>query len=688
MVGAVTRSKAASHQPHRNNADQPDAGDIQPLPSEPAPTSPPSVDNRSHSVRDPDGDEDMKGDVDEDPSLAESVRPPAYFPPVDLEAWNASDLRKLQLGDSFAFSKLKAFIMPGAPVVWGTQRADLPLAEQSTPAVLASEFVMNSDSILCHRSRNGPPCIVVPDSLKAFVLRRHHGIPLAGHSGRRKVLKTIRTRYWWKGTNRDVTRWIRACLVCRRRKTPRPLHAGQPRSNPLPPYPWHTAAIELVGPLNETIAGDKYLLTILDTFTRWVIAVPIRSKESHVVADALYRNLLTKHGCPSVIYSDQGTEFVNAGLKSMCKSWGIRKLETTGWQPQANPVERVHRWLNASLATLRQKFGGEWNNYVDDAVFAYNTSIHDTTGFAPFKLLYGRHPTLPDDLLFGTQSERSFDVESEYSIYCSQQQAIAYKALIANQTDMATRNRLCRDTHQQDVAFNPGEQVLYWQPASGKPSFGPSQNDDLLGSSDAPADDGRPMANAAKKHMHPWTGPHVITRGVDDNHFEFLHSKTGRTVTSHLNRLTRFFPWSDDLPSPSPEFDAERKWKTSGDIPADSTVLVEVVTNTNTSLVPFRVGRLISIASHPDQDGRITVQWLGNRSDNARGTYRPSWRTPSSRIYYSNTPTHQVDVPHATSLLRHHVILHSFPLLASLKLPNGVLRAAQSSGRSLFPLFE
>jgi hypothetical protein len=56
-----------------------------------------------------------------------------------------------------------------------------------------------------------------------------------------------------------------------------------------------------------------------------------RSKEAHVIADALYRHLLTKHGCPSVIYSDQGTEFVNLGLKTMCKTWGIRKLETTGW---------------------------------------------------------------------------------------------------------------------------------------------------------------------------------------------------------------------------------------------------------------------------------------------------------------------------------------------------------------------
>jgi hypothetical protein len=98
------------------------------------------------------------------------------------------------------------------------------------------------------------------------------------------------------------------------------------------------------------------------------------------------------------------------------------KLETTGWQPQANPVERVHRWLNHALTTLRPKFGGEWNNYVDAAVFSYNTSVHDTTGYAPFKFLYGRHPTLPDDFLFGILAESAFEIEADYAAASSSRQ--------------------------------------------------------------------------------------------------------------------------------------------------------------------------------------------------------------------------------------------------------------------------
>jgi hypothetical protein len=112
----------------------------------------------------------------------------------------------------------------------------------------------------------------------------------------------------------------------------------------------------------------------------------------------------------------------------------------------------------------------------------YSPITPDTTGFAPFKLLYGRHPTVPEDLLFGIPSTQSFTNEEKYAIYCSQQQqAEAYRMMLKNQTVVATRNRLCRETFQTDVIFNPGEQVLYWQPASGKAkSSEPSHNDDAL----------------------------------------------------------------------------------------------------------------------------------------------------------------------------------------------------------------
>jgi hypothetical protein len=57
---------------------------------------------RFRSVRIPDSDVDDtastdSSEEDEDTTLAQNVPPPAYFPPIDLEAWNAEELRKLQM---------------------------------------------------------------------------------------------------------------------------------------------------------------------------------------------------------------------------------------------------------------------------------------------------------------------------------------------------------------------------------------------------------------------------------------------------------------------------------------------------------------------------------------------------------------------------------------------------------------
>jgi len=80
----------------------------------------------------------------------------------------------------------------------------------------------------------------------------------------------------------------------------------------------------------------------------------------------------------------------------MCKRWSIRQIKTTGWQPQANPVERVHRWLNSSMTTLSSAFGNDWDTCVDAVIFSFNTSYHEATGFSPYNLVYGRQPMLPD----------------------------------------------------------------------------------------------------------------------------------------------------------------------------------------------------------------------------------------------------------------------------------------------------
>ena len=78
---------------------------------------------------------------------------------------------------------------------------------------------------------------------------------------------------------------------------------------------WEVVGMDLIGPLRETARGNKYILTITDLFTKWVIAEPLQSKQSTEVAAALVSKLYT-FGMVRKIISDRGREFVNeVGLR-------------------------------------------------------------------------------------------------------------------------------------------------------------------------------------------------------------------------------------------------------------------------------------------------------------------------------------------------------------------------------------
>ena len=68
--------------------------------------------------------------------------------------------------------------------------------------------------------------------------------------------------------------------------------------------------VDLIGPLPLTTKGNKYVITITDLFTKWVVAYPLSDKSGPSVARALVKMFHT-HGPPSKIMTDQGREFVN-----------------------------------------------------------------------------------------------------------------------------------------------------------------------------------------------------------------------------------------------------------------------------------------------------------------------------------------------------------------------------------------
>ena len=107
---------------------------------------------------------------------------------------------------------------------------------------------------------------------------------------------------------KDISLYIQSCTTCQRvnNRMERPAHSLHPIEVN---SPWHRIGIDLIGPLPLTTSGNSYIVTCSDYFTKW----PEAAAMAATVAKFLYQ-LITRHGNPTIIQSDQGREFVNQVL--------------------------------------------------------------------------------------------------------------------------------------------------------------------------------------------------------------------------------------------------------------------------------------------------------------------------------------------------------------------------------------
>jgi transposase InsO family protein len=144
--------------------------------------------------------------------------------------------------------------------------------------------------------------------------------------------------------------------------------------------------------------GNRYVLVCLDLFTNWIEIAPLKTLEASETAEAIFKIIILRHGCPHRILTDQGTQFSSNLFKHLCSKYGIKKVQTSALHPQTNgKVERFNRYLVNTLSIITDKNQLNWDEMLDYCVFAYRTTINATIEETPFFLIYGRDAVLPQD---------------------------------------------------------------------------------------------------------------------------------------------------------------------------------------------------------------------------------------------------------------------------------------------------
>ena len=112
------------------------------------------------------------------------------------------------------------------------------------------------------------------------------------------------------------------------------------------------------------------------------------------MADILVDNIILRFGMPLVIHSDQGREFENGLMKSLCALLGCTKTRTAPYHPESDGmIERFNRtclmMLSMFVNDKRHSPNDNWNELLPFVMHAYRTSVHEFTGYSPFRLMMG-----------------------------------------------------------------------------------------------------------------------------------------------------------------------------------------------------------------------------------------------------------------------------------------------------------
>ena len=114
-----------------------------------------------------------------------------------------------------------------------------------------------------------------------------------------------------------------------------------------------------------------------------VFAIP--NQEAVTVAEKLVEEVFCRFSIPEQLHSDQGRQFEGKLMQDVCRLLHIDKTRTTAYHPQSDGlVERLNRTLLSMLAATVHEHPGDWDKKLRLVCMAYNTSVHQSTGFSPF----------------------------------------------------------------------------------------------------------------------------------------------------------------------------------------------------------------------------------------------------------------------------------------------------------------
>jgi len=353
--------------------------------------------------------------------------------------------------------------------------------------------------------------VVIPTVMVAEILRQLHNDVTGGHLGIQKLQAKVKDRFYWLGWFGDVKRWCSECVDCGSRKA-----GGKQWRAPLQSVvalrPHERVALDILGPLPETPKGNKYIVVIGDYFSKWTEAFPLPNQEAETVAKLLVEQWVCRFGAPRIIHTDQGRNFESRLFKEVCQLLNIHKTRTSPYHPQSDGmVERFNRTLASMLSLFVDENQANWDILLPYVMMAYRSSVHSSTGFTPYKVVFGKEIILPVDVMLNLGGGERFSSVSEYVSRLLETLSTVVEAVKGHQLRASVKQKGEYDFRAHFQYYSEGE--LVW--VRGKVR----------------------KKGLCPKLQRRFKGPYKVTERITEVLYRLVPVEGGTEIVVHFNRL-------------------------------------------------------------------------------------------------------------------------------------------------------
>ena len=361
----------------------------------------------------------------------------------------------------------------------------------------------------------------VPKKFKKVIKQFHNS--MVGHHGVERTLQKLQSSgNNWTNMRQHVRTHIARCPCCQMMSQVAP----QIRANPFTlshSKPMHSLAIDTIGPLPEDEKGNKYLIAIIDIFSRFLELYPAVDATALSAADAILQHT-GRYGTPSLLISDAGSQYVNEVISQYLSLMGTDHHITLAYSKQENGIiERSNKEILRHLKAIifERSILRTWTKSLPLVQRIINSSVHDSIGVSPAQIIFGDSLNLNRGFIVSVEDKEKFDSEvvmTEYSQDMIERQAHIIAIAQKHQTQVNEHYIDSKNEKYKDMEVT---------------TF-PVNSYVLVGYPDTSLKKGPPT-----KFMTNWQGPYRVVSSIG-NHYTVLHLSTMKQETVSIKRLKEY----------------------------------------------------------------------------------------------------------------------------------------------------